>query len=86
MDGPDIDLVSYCGLPDLSDHENDLLWGQTSPISLLEACPSAFLDWQDEDEAIDVPLYTDRTFKVFTNSEESLQREIRDQIRDYLGA
>ena len=84
MDGLDIDLIDYCGLPELSDTEHDKLWGKTNPLDLLESCQWAFFDWQDEDEIENVPLYTDRYFTVTTTDEEKLKQELRETIRKEL--
>ena len=80
MDGLDIDLIDYCGLPELSDTEHDKLWCKTNPVGLLESCQWASFDWQDEDEIENVPLYTDRYFTVTTTDEEKLKQELREVI------
>lgn len=85
MDGVDLNLVEFAGLPELSDQQHDLVWGVTNSIELLEMCPSAQFDWQDEDEIEHQPLYSDRDFTVSTSDVEQLKLELRGHILKLIG-
>lgn len=85
MDGVDLNLVEFAGLPELSDQQHDLVWGVTNSIELLEMCPSAQFDWQDEDDIEHEPLYTDRNFSVATSDVAQLKLELRQQILKLIG-
>lgn len=86
MNGVDIDLVEYAGLPSLTYEQRDKVWGDNNEISLLEKCPSADFDWQDEDDIEDIPLYTDGYFTVVTDDVEKLKSELRAVILGFLNA
>ena len=62
VDRADVDLVSWCGLPDLTDQQHDALWGELNPQCLLELCDHAeILITGDSDE---LPGYSDEYYKV----------------------
>jgi len=85
MNGLDFfDLVEFAGLPPLKDDEHDLLWGHSNEVDLLEACQSTYVEWQDEDDVEDIPLYTDRYFTVYTADIQKLKEELRKVIQDKL--
>ncbi|MDA9680074.1 hypothetical protein N9U06_01295 [Gammaproteobacteria bacterium] len=86
MEGVDIDLIEFAGLPALTDEQHDKVWGESNEVSILENCLSAYFDWQDEDDVENEPLYTDRYFEVETDDVEKLKSELRAEILDLLNA
>lgn len=82
MDGIDGNLVTWCGLPPLTDEQWDKVWGQTSEYSILSECSNAFIETTpDYDE---VPGYTDEFYDVITNDVDGLKREVRQIIQRLL--
>lgn len=82
MDGLDIDLVKWCGLPPLTDEEHDKVWGETSDIQIIQNCINADVE---EREGPDIPLMSDTFVKVTVFSEDeykNLKEEIRECIVD----
>lgn len=82
MDGLDIDLVEWCGLPPLSDEEHNKIWGLTNDIEIIKNCLNADVE---EIEGPDVPLMTDTNVyvRVFNEKEhERLKEEVRECLED----
>ena len=71
--GTEVDLVSWCGLPPLSDEQHDALWGSLSEQDLLELCASAELCFFGEDT-------DDSFYQVDTDDPEALKAELRSLI------
>jgi len=82
MDGLNIDLVGWCGLPPLTDEEHDKVWGETNDIEIIRNCLNAEIE---ETEGPDVPLMTDTFVYVRVDSEEShkrLKKEVRESLEE----
>ena len=82
MDGLDIDLVAWCGLPPLTDEEHDKVWGVTNDIEIMQNCSYADLE---EIQGLDIPLASDTFVYVRVDSEESHKRvkeDVKNTIED----
>ena len=82
MDGLDIDLVEWCGLPPLTDKEYDKVWNEISDIQIIKNC---FYADVEEIEGPDIPRMSDTYVyvTVFTDKEhDKLKEEVRECLID----
>jgi hypothetical protein len=82
MDGLDIDLVEWCGLPPLTDEEHVKVWDLTNDIEIIRNCLNADIE---EIEGPDVPLMTDTFVYVRVlnkKGHEALKDEVRECLED----
>ena len=85
MDGIDIDLVEWCGLAPLTDDQWDRVWGNASPITILENC--IYAEWETTAEFDEMPGFSDRYFKITVDNSEdldTLKQEVREQVEKLL--
>jgi hypothetical protein len=75
MDGLDIDLVEWCGLPPLNDEERYKVWGETNDIEIMRNCSHADIE---EIQGPDTPLASDTFVYVHVDSEENQKRAKED--------
>ena len=82
MDGVDVDLVQWCGLPPLSDEQNDRLWGEINEQDLIELCASAeILPTGEIDE---VAGQSDEYYQVEVENVGRFKQELRNAITDII--
>lgn len=83
MDGVNIDLPRWCGLPDLSDEEYDHLWNNITELNLFEECGSC--EVIDTGESDEVPGQSDVFFKVVTDDLDLCRKEVKAKIKAIIG-
>ena len=83
MDGADVDLVKFCGLPPLTDRQHDTLWGEMNETALLELCLKAELCFSEGSD--DMPGSADSYYDVSTNDEAGFKEELKNLILRYSG-
>ena len=80
IDGLDIDLVEWCGLPPLTDEEHDKVWNATTEMEIIQNCAYADVE---EIEGPDKPLMSDTFVYVSVLSKknnEQLKVEVRERL------
>ena len=83
MDGSDVDLVDYCGLPALTDEQHDAIWGEVNETDLLELCDNAEVLFSEGTD--DMPGQSDTYYDVLSSNPAAFKEELKKLILKYSG-
>ena len=81
IEGPDLDLLEFSGL-ELSEDDEERLWGDTNPRDLLMECPS--VEEVELEEIDDQPGLSDSEYEYVVRDEEKFRKELRAVIQKRL--
>ncbi len=83
MDGVDINVLTWCGLSDLSDDQHDKLWNYMTELNLFECCSSCEVIQTDEID--EMPGQSDVFFEVVSSDILKCKSEVRSEIEKIIG-
>ncbi len=83
MDGVHINVLTWCGLSDLSDEQQDKLWNTVNELHLFECCSSCEVIQTGEID--EMPGQSDAFFKIVSSYILKCKSEVRSEIDQILG-
>jgi hypothetical protein len=78
MDGVDINILTWCGLSELSNIQEERLWEEIGEIELFENCHSC--EVIETSEIDEMPGQSDVFIKVVTTDVDTCKNEMRSAI------
>lgn len=83
MDGVNINVLTWCGLSDLSDEQQDKLWNSITELNLFECCSSCEVIQTGEID--EMPGQSDEFFKIVSSDISKCKSEVRSEIKQIIG-
>ena len=78
MDGVDINILTWCGLPNLTDEQQDKLWNSITELDLFECCSSCEVIQTGEFD--EMPGQSDVFFKIVSSDISKCKSELRCEV------
>ena len=83
MDGVHINVLTWCGLPHLSDEQHDILGNAMTELDLFECCSSCEVIQTGEID--EIPGQSDAYFKIVSSDISKCKGEVRSEIERIIG-
>ena len=83
MDGVNINVLTWCGLSDLSDEQQDKIWDTITELELFECCSSCEVIQTGEID--EMPGQSDEFFKIVSFDILKCKSEVRSEVEQIIG-
>lgn len=83
MDGVNINVLTWCGLSDLSDEQQDKIWDTITELELFECCSSCEVIQTGEID--EMPGQSDEFFKIVSSDILKCKSEVRSEVEQIIG-